>query len=568
MAMFSTQFRERAGEVAAIVAQQLPDLQAELAKEFTVGHVEMQPGGQLQLTPNRLLSAVFTNYRPNDLGVIDYHGAQRHYGREVVSGINLNLDAHEQQRSQSALYNYSNKYANVKSEMAAAFVKELLAEKAGNTNAGASGLTTTLKELFITFFPGKEFLGPQPNEKGGLDFPVKTANGNLHDLDELSAGEKEILYGYLRIRSSAPKNSIILLDEPELHLNPRLIRNLPEFYRKHLGEALNNQLWLVTHSDALLREAVGKPRFNVFHMFPCGTDSGRGQLRQLSATEDLDLAMADLVGDLAAYKPDGTAIIFEGGGDSDFDQTVVARLFSTELASFNLLSGSNKARVQALHEVLNEAYSKGHLPIKFFAVVDKDAEHGSEPEGVRRYTWDVYHIENYLIDPEFVAEAVNAVDPQRTMDSEGAADALRLAARTVLPKLLRSRMRQHVNSKIVQCINPNFDPTAERIAPLAAAAAQRSMTRVGEIVQEELSEAQLSAELSTWEQDIEQSFADGSWKSLLPGREILKAFVHEQRLGIPYEAFRNLVVSRMVDADFRPAGMKAVIDSIVAESML
>ena len=135
------------------------------------------------------------------------------------------------------------------------------------------------------------------------------------------------MYGYLRIRSSAPNNSIILLDEPELHLNPRLIRNLPEFYRRHLGEALNNQLWLVTHSDALLREAVGKPGFDVYHMFPCGLDGGRGQLRKLSATEDLDLAMADLVGDLAAYRPDGTAILFEGGGDSDFDQSIVARLF-------------------------------------------------------------------------------------------------------------------------------------------------------------------------------------------------------------------------------------------------
>jgi predicted ATPase len=568
MAMFSTQFRERAGEVAAIVAQQLPALQNELAKELVLGHVEMQPGGQLQLTPNRLLSAVFTNYRPNDLGVIDYHGAQRHYGREVVSGINLNLDANEQQRSQSALYNYSNKYANVKSEMAAAFVKELLAEKAGNSEAAASGLTAALKELFVTFFPGKEFLGPQPNVTGGLDFPVRTANGNYHDLDELSAGEKEILYGYLRIRSSAPKNSIILLDEPELHLNPRLIRNLPEFYRKHLGEALHNQLWLVTHSDALLREAVGKPGFSVFHMFPCGTDQGRGQLRQLSATEDLDLAMADLVGDLAAYKPDGTAIIFEGGGDSDFDQTVVARLFSSELASFNLLSGSNKARVQALHEVLNTAYSKGHLPIKFFAVVDRDAENAPEPQGVRRYTWDVYHIENYLLAPEFVADAVNAIDPQRGMDAEGAADALRLAARTVLPKLLRLKMRQHVNAKIVQCINSSFDPTAESIAPLAAAAAQRSMVRVAEVVQSELSQERLSVELSNWEQEIEQSFADGSWKALLPGREILRAFVHEQRLAVPYDAFRNLVLSRMVDDDFKPAGMKTVIESIVAESLL
>ena len=74
-------------------------------------------------------------------------------------------------------------------------------------------------------------------------------------------------------------------------------------------------------------------------------------MRQLNASEDLDLAMADIVGDLAAYRPDGTAILFEGGGDTDFDQSIVARLFPNELAGINLLSGSNKTKVEALHDL-------------------------------------------------------------------------------------------------------------------------------------------------------------------------------------------------------------------------
>lgn len=195
MAMFSTQFRDRQPEVADKVKKTLPHLKTELQQEVVIGHVEMQPGGRLQLSDSHLLSTVFTNFRPNDLGVIDYHGAQRHYGREPVQGINLNLEAYSQNQSQHALYNYSNKYANVKTEMAASFIRELLAEKGGNSQARATGLTETLKELFSTFFPEKEFMGPRPTADGRLDFPVRTANGNVHDLDELSAGEKEILYG-------------------------------------------------------------------------------------------------------------------------------------------------------------------------------------------------------------------------------------------------------------------------------------------------------------------------------------------------------------------------------------
>src|SRR5205085_9840891 len=138
-------------------------------------------------------------------------------------------------------------------------------------------------------------------------------------------------------------------DEPELHLNPRLIRGLPHFYQQHLGKALSNQMWLVTHSDALLREVVGKPGFDVYHMLPCGSiPAGESQLRPLLASADLELALVDLVGDLAAYHPSGKVVIFEGGGDSNFDQKLTATLFPALAQSANLVSGSNKARVRAL----------------------------------------------------------------------------------------------------------------------------------------------------------------------------------------------------------------------------
>ena len=159
MAMFAAQFRERAPEVKRQVYDQLPALLSELQQEKIIGHVEVQPGASLQIGTSRLLSTMFSNFRPKDLGVIDYHGAQRHYGREMVQGINLSLDQNSQSYSQHALYNYSNKYANVKSEMASSFVKELLSEKAGMDNAAASGLIETLKELLLHSFQEKSLLG-------------------------------------------------------------------------------------------------------------------------------------------------------------------------------------------------------------------------------------------------------------------------------------------------------------------------------------------------------------------------------------------------------------------------
>lgn len=357
-AQFSAQFRDRQQEVSQRVNNLMPVLLKEIWAHEINGGLYIHPSGDINIIDSVLLKLVFSNYRPRNIGVIDFHGAQRHYGREIVQGINLNLEQQNQQYSQHSLYNYNKKYNNVKSEMAGNYIKEILAEKANTKDDTAkNSLSDTLKELFEAFFPEKKFLGPQPTAEGGLSFPVQTSVGSIHDLDELSSGEKEILYGYLRIRSSAPANSIILLDEPELHLNPRLIRGLPEFYRVHLGEMLGNQLWLVTHSDSLIREAIGKSGFNIFHMLPSGSDHpDKTQLRPLTESSDLDLVLADLVGDLAAYRPGGKGLLLEGGGDTDFDKVFVSKLFPDELKGINLISGSNKIKVRALHDILDKAY--------------------------------------------------------------------------------------------------------------------------------------------------------------------------------------------------------------------
>jgi AAA domain, putative AbiEii toxin, Type IV TA system len=477
------------------------------------------------------------------------------------------LDQTGQIQSQSSLYNYSNKYNNVKSEMASSFIKELLAEKASIKSAeGQLSITDTLIELFEKFFPDKKFDGPKATTEGSIDFPVKTLSGTTHDLDELSSGEKEILYGYLRIRSSAPKDSIILLDEPELHLNPRLIRGLPEFYKKHLGEALQNQLWLVTHSDALIREAVGRPGFNVFHMTPCGTDgSETSQLKPLTVTGDLDLVLADLIGDLAAYRPGGKGLIFEGGGNSDFDRTFALALFAEELNGINLISGSNKTRVKALHEILDKAYKAGDQPIKFFAVVDRDSDVGEEKNvAVSRFTWDVYHIENYLLEVDVIVTVMNQLNIGATTDATAVHKGLKEAAEQVLPNFLAHRMRSFANKSLLDCIDFGFDPKATDVGDQLSNSIVRTGDRIKSAIENELSLSKITEVLEAENVELLGAFSDGSWIKTLPGRDILRKFVENQKITIGYEYFRNLILGQMRDKGIKPLGMKAVFEKIRA----
>ena len=172
MAMFAAQFRDRQPEVANRAKLEYEPLMQELAAQTVRGEFFILPGDTPRIQNSIALSVIFSTFRPTEIGVIDYHGAQRHYGRENVQGINLNLEANEQQRSQTALYNYASKYTNVKGEMAASYVKEILAEQAGVPRVEQASLTNTLKELFANFFPDKKFLGPQPT----LSSSVRTRN--------------------------------------------------------------------------------------------------------------------------------------------------------------------------------------------------------------------------------------------------------------------------------------------------------------------------------------------------------------------------------------------------------
>ena len=480
------------------------------------------------------------------------------YGRETLQGINLNLDALEQQRSQHALYNYGNKYANVKSEMAGSYVKEILAGKASGRTVGQESLSGTLKELFRTFFPDKEFLGPVPTPEGNLLFPVKTGDGATHDLNELSAGEKEVLYGYLRLRNSAPKFSVILLDEPELHLNPRLIKGLPAFYHRHLGNALHNQIWLITHSDALLREAVGQEGYSVFHM-QTATVAGSEQAAPLLARGGLQKAVIDLVGDLASYRPGAKLIIFEGE-NSEFDLKMATTLFPA-LQNVNAVSAGSKQRVRGLHEILGVALEQGEVPMKIFSIVDPDGEK-SNPLLDRSFEWDVYHIENYLLEPKFISKVLSDFGVTSFSTEEDVYEALRDCARETMTGLVRQKLASDVNADLVGSIKTATDPNSLAVAPALANAIKRSAENFSQIVIGKFSLTQLTEMEQALRSDFEKALAADSWRKRFRGRDILKRFAAKVNK-TNYEIFRDLVIARMKDSGFQPEGMRTVIEKIL-----
>jgi predicted ATPase len=541
---------------------------SELNQDFLIGKLEITPGLEIHLESCAALELVFSTYDPQNIGVIDYHGAGRNYTREQVGGINLNIATSEQTLSQHALYNYTSKYSNIKTEMASSFVRDLLAREVGVSFSNGS-LIDTLQELFATFFPGKQFLGPKPTAGGGITFPVQLDTGEVHDINELSSGEKEVLYGYLRLQSAAPRNSVLLLDEPELHLNPRLIRGLPRFYQKHLGEALGNQIWLITHSDAFLRETVSEPNYSVFHMQPSSrTSEDTNQLHAINATEDVERAVIDLVGDLATYKPGAKIIILEGGGNSEFDLFMTSQLFPDLQLEANVISGGNKKRVREFHELLDKAVETGAIDLEVYSITDKDFDDSVTVSNTRFLTWDAYHIENYLLAPTYLLKVLQESNYRENANLTEADIETRLlsCAQSTLQSLVKEKLATEINSRLVSALNLNIDPNLSSFAPAFYTAATSAHDRLSARLSNELSLNSLEQLEYSVKTELETAIYNGQWKSKFRGRDILKKFTALYGNGIKYEVFRDFVIARMRDANYKPEGIQRVLDSILTPS--
>ena len=85
--------------------------------------------------------------------------------------------------------------------------------------------------------------------------------GEEFNINDLSSGEKQLFLRTLSIKMLEPKNSIILIDEPELSLHPKWQQRIIEVYKK-IGE--NNQIIIATHSPHILGSVSNE---NIFILY-------------------------------------------------------------------------------------------------------------------------------------------------------------------------------------------------------------------------------------------------------------------------------------------------------------
>lgn len=143
-------------------AKFIAELKEELKNDLHYTSIKFFLNGKYQFTQSEVVKSIFSVYEPNELGVIDYYGANRNYSRANVNMFQLQGHMNFEQQSQHALYNTHNKYEGIKQELGRFYINQLVAKdiafRLGEDFKYESSLEEALKELFDIFLPGKNLL--------------------------------------------------------------------------------------------------------------------------------------------------------------------------------------------------------------------------------------------------------------------------------------------------------------------------------------------------------------------------------------------------------------------------
>jgi predicted ATP-dependent endonuclease of OLD family len=120
-------------------------------------------------------------------------------------------------------------------------------------NFGRRDLFAEIEKIYQVVFPGRSFAGPVPRtemEDVMAEPWFYLSDGNhQYELSEMSGGERAIFPMLFDFANWGINNSIVLIDEIELHLHPPLQQGLIKALQ-HFGK--NNQFIITTHSESIL----------------------------------------------------------------------------------------------------------------------------------------------------------------------------------------------------------------------------------------------------------------------------------------------------------------------------
>lgn len=301
-------------------------------------------------------------------------------------------DAQQQMESHNSLP--ANKYQRLKSSIFSSFV-ESKESREKQESAFVALFERLLKEKSIETF--------SINHYGQASILIKdVALGKTFDIDAMSSGEKGLILTFLILSKSAEPGGVILLDEPELHLNSAVCKDLLDFLVDEYLGPFDLQAIICTHSPEIMSAAMRREECTVFHLRRGAPSSIIRKHDQPQAVQALRLLGTSEIEELL-YE----AVIFVEGPD---DAELLETAFQETLSRFRFRPLGGRPEVEKHIRELQTAEAQGFKENISYFVFDGDnrISNLSSTAKVIVKQWEKYCLENYLLDIDVLFDLIGS----------------------------------------------------------------------------------------------------------------------------------------------------------------
>lgn len=254
--------------------------------------------------------------------------------------------------------------------------------------------------LIQSLLPQLSFCG---SDQGGQQINFSNSHCEI-PFHNLSGGEKEICYIVGQIFRYKLQNGLLLLDEPELHLNPDLVRKWISFLRNSINEG---QIWIATH--AIEATEVAGPEYTfLFNKEP--VTGNVSSIRSISESNTITELFSSL--GMPAYSLQNKKfVLLEGSGRGDQRQ-LFYRI--TNFDTYRFIEGDGCKQVLARKGALDFFSSAENIALNVAAIIDRDFKTTEEIAEItnqsKTFVLEVHEIENFFLYPQML----NLITPTTT----------------------------------------------------------------------------------------------------------------------------------------------------------
>lgn len=267
--------------------------------------------------------------------------------------------------------------------------------------------------VFEKLLTGKELSNLALTREGMLTVLIREPETDaVYDIDSMSSGEKGLLLTFFLMKRSTAPGGIILLDEPELHLNPAVTRKIMPFLLDEVLNPLNIQAIICTHSPEMTAHAYEDSDCTLLHL--------------RSSTDISPIYPQDKGEVYEALKRLGSEpsdILFSRGSiyvEGEHDAELLTAGWPDRVSGYKITELGGRSEVEKEIKTFQAAERESKLDASQCFIFDRDRE----PTGltstqlVKVQQWDRYCLENYLLDPDVIFN-VSRANNFRNVPSRG-----------------------------------------------------------------------------------------------------------------------------------------------------